>query len=98
QHRVDMCRLYQERRDVLIQGLCKLGWQVKPPLATFYAWLKTPKMKDSIKFSKLLLDKANIVVTPGVGFGKYGQGYIRVALTVSKEKIREAVERLKDIL
>jgi len=57
-----------------------------------------PKKIDSIKFSALLLDKANIVVTPGVGFGKYGEGYIRIALTVSRERIQEAVERLKRIL
>ena len=53
---------------------------------------------DYIKFSTLLLEKANVVVTPGVGFGEYGQGYIRMALTVSKERIQEAVERLRRIL
>ncbi|MDD2679850.1 MAG: LL-diaminopimelate aminotransferase [Candidatus Omnitrophica bacterium] len=93
----DMCRLYQERRDCLMQGLDSLGWQAKPPKATFYVWIKVPKGKDSLKFAAALLDKTNIVVTPGIGFGRYGQGYIRMALTVTKDRIKEAVERLKKI-
>ena len=98
QHIRNMCQIYQERRDILIDGLSSLGWQVSLPKATFYVWIKIPKKIDSIKFSTLLLDKANIVVTPGVGFGKYGEGYIRVALTISKERINEAIERLKKIV
>jgi LL-diaminopimelate aminotransferase len=97
QHSKDMCRIYQERRDTLITGLNSLGWQVNLPKATFYVWLRVPKNKDSIKFTAFLLEKADIVVTPGVGFGKYGQGYIRMALTVSKEKIKEAIQRMKKI-
>lgn len=92
-----MCRLYQDRRDTLIRGIQSLGWYVEPPKATFYVWLKIPVKSDSIKFSSLLLEKADIVVTPGVGFGKYGEGYIRMALTVSKERIEEAISRLKKI-
>jgi LL-diaminopimelate aminotransferase len=98
EHIQQICQLYQERRDTLIRGLDTLGLKIKPPKATFYVWFKVPKRVDSLKFSALLLEKANIVVTPGVGFGKYGQGYIRTALTVSKERIQEAVERLKKIL
>lgn len=98
EHISQMCNLYQERRNTLIQGLHSLGWKVSAPKATFYVWLKIPKKADSIKFSKLILDKADIVVTPGVGFGKYGEGYIRMALTVSKTRIKEAVERLKRII
>ncbi|MBP7836001.1 MAG: LL-diaminopimelate aminotransferase [Candidatus Omnitrophica bacterium] len=93
----NMCSLYQERRDCLLEGLEALGWQAHSPKATFYVWIKVPQGKSSIKFSGVLLDKANIVVTPGVGFGRYGEGYIRMALTVGKERIREAVERLKKI-
>ncbi|MFA5176771.1 MAG: LL-diaminopimelate aminotransferase [Candidatus Omnitrophota bacterium] len=93
----NMCSLYQERRDCLMGGLEVLGWQAHSPKATFYVWIKVPQGKSSIRFSGVLLDKANIVVTPGVGFGRYGEGYIRMALTVSKERIREAVERLKKI-
>ena len=114
QHIKDMCQLYQERRDTLISGLNSSGLHINAPKATFYVWLKIPKetntsaslsvggersrTANSMKFSALLLEKANIVVTPGVGFGKYGEGYIRMALTVSVERIQEAVERLKRIL
>jgi LL-diaminopimelate aminotransferase len=93
----NMCRLYQERRDTLLKGLDVLGWQAQKPKATFYVWIKIPGKADSIKFAALLLDKANMVVTPGVGFGKYGEGYIRMALTVPKERIEEAIGRLKKI-
>lgn len=97
EHIVNMRELYQERRDILMRGLKELGWQAQLPKATFYAWIKIPKKADSIKFSSLLLEKANIVVTPGVGFGKYGEGYIRMALTIPKERINEAIARLKKI-
>lgn len=97
QHIKNMCKLYQQRRDILIGGLNSLGWQATSPKATFYVWLKIPKTTDSLRFSKLLLEKADIVVTPGVGFGKYGEGYIRIALTVPKERITEALERLRKI-
>jgi LL-diaminopimelate aminotransferase len=90
--------LYQERRDVLVQGLSSLGWLVTPPKATFYAWIKLSPRRDSIKFCSLLLEKANIVATPGVGFGRYGEGFIRMALTVPKERIDEAIIRLKKII
>jgi LL-diaminopimelate aminotransferase len=104
-----MCQVYQERRDTLIKGLNSLGWQATPNKATFYLWLKIPKkiyaavlgksrQISSIKFCAFLLDKADIIVTPGVGFGKYGEGYIRMALTIPKERIGQAVERLRKIL
>ncbi len=96
-HAKNMCRLYQERRDTLVKGLRSIGWHVQPPKATFYIWLEVPKKTNSIDFSRLLLDKADIVVTPGVGFGKYGEGYIRMALTVPKERMEEAVQRLKRV-
>lgn len=98
EHIQDMRCLYQERRDRLIYGLNSLGWQAQPPKATFYVWLKVPGKTNSIKFSRLLLEKADIVATPGVGFGENGEGYIRMALTVSKERIQEAIVRLKKIL
>ncbi len=93
----NMCCLYQERRDILLEGLKSLGWQLNPLKATFYLWIKVPGGIDSIKFANLLLEKADIIVTPGVGFGKYGEGYIRMALTVPKERIREALQRLKKL-
>ena len=92
-----MCQLYQERRDILVNGLNSLGWKVTKPKATFYVWIKIPGSADSISFAAKLLKDANIVVTAGVGFGRYGGAYIRMALTVPKERIKEALERLKKI-
>ncbi|MDD4953731.1 MAG: LL-diaminopimelate aminotransferase [Candidatus Omnitrophica bacterium] len=96
-HVSSMCNLYQGRRNALIKGLNSLGWEVRPPQATFYVWIRIPEKYDSIKFAAVLLEKADIVATPGLGFGKYGQGYIRMALTVPEERIKEAVARLKKI-
>ncbi|MFA5144963.1 MAG: LL-diaminopimelate aminotransferase [Candidatus Omnitrophota bacterium] len=93
----NMSNLYQERRDTLVKGLNSLGWQVNPPRASFYIWIKIPLKTGSIEFANLLLREADIVVTPGVGFGRYGEGYIRMALTVPKERIKEAVERISKV-
>ncbi|MDD4941391.1 MAG: LL-diaminopimelate aminotransferase [Candidatus Omnitrophica bacterium] len=94
----DMCGIYQERRDVLVDGLNRIGWKAGKPKATFYVWVKTPKTQGSIECAGLLLDKADLVVTPGVGFGASGEGYVRFALTVPKERIAVALERLKKVL
>ncbi len=88
----EMNRVYKERRDALIAGLNRLGLDVKPPRATFYVWVKVKGR--SLDFTRMLLEKAGIVATPGVGFGEYGEGYIRFALTQSVERINEAVERM----
>ncbi|MBI4844970.1 MAG: LL-diaminopimelate aminotransferase [Candidatus Omnitrophica bacterium] len=91
----EMNNMYQERRDVLIQGLKKLGWpDVRAPKATFYVWTKIPFGKSSVEVANILLQKAGIVVTPGIGFGCYGEGFIRFALTQKKERIEEALKRL----
>lgn len=97
-HADEMNKIYQGRRDALVEGLNSIGWPVSAPKATFYVWAKAPKGRDSIKFSQTLLKEADIVATPGVGFGKYGDGFIRFALTVSKERIKEAVERIRKVL
>lgn len=87
--------LYAKRRDTLCDGLNSIGWKVDKPKATFYVWAKCIKGFDSIKLAKLLLEKADIVATPGVGFGPNGEGYIRIALTVEEERLREAVTRIR---
>jgi len=98
-HLERMNRVYQERRDVLVDGLNKIGWATRKPKATFYVWTRVPKpYKSSVKFAAMVLDKAGIVVTPGIGMGDSGEGYVRMALTVSKERIEEAVDRLEKIL
>ncbi len=93
----DMNAIYTERRDALLKGLNAIGLDVKPPKATFYVWAPVPEGYDSMGFSKLLLEDAGIVATPGVGFGDYGEGYIRFALTQSVERINEAVERMEKL-
>jgi LL-diaminopimelate aminotransferase len=92
------CRVYQERRDVLAAGLKKLGLEFQLPRATFYLWLKTPKKYDSLQFTDLLLEKAGVMVVPGIGFGAKGEGFVRMALTISKERMAEAVDRIEKIL
>jgi LL-diaminopimelate aminotransferase len=90
-------RMYQARRDALCAGLKSLGLKVTPPKATFYVWAPIPPKYTSIEYAKYLLDTAGIVGTPGVGFGKYGEGYIRFSLTSPIERIQIAVERLKKL-
>lgn len=88
-------KVYEERRDVLIEGLKALGWDVSKPSATFYVWTKVPHRFTSATFSTALLEKCDIVATPGNGFGENGEGYVRFALTVDKRRIKEAVDRIK---
>lgn len=93
-HVANMVKLYTERRNALVDGLNEMGWKVQKPKATFYVWIPVPPGFTSIELSKLLLDRADIITTPGVGFGPNGEGYVRIALTVSKERIQEAVDRI----
>jgi LL-diaminopimelate aminotransferase len=86
--------IYQERRDVVVEGLRKLGLPVTPPQATFFVWAPVPDGSDSRKWASRLLQEAGVVVTPGVGFGPSGEGYYRIALTVDRARIAEAMERL----
>ncbi len=87
----EACRIYQDRRDVLTKGLREIGFEVEAPKATFYVWMA---VDDCMKFAARLLDEAAIVVTPGIGFGSGGDGYVRFALTRSTERIQEAVDRI----
>jgi LL-diaminopimelate aminotransferase len=86
--------IYQERRDVLINALERIGIVVQPPQASFYVWAPVPAGHTSESFIDLLLDEAGIVCTPGRGFGQYGEGYIRIALTADVSRLREAGERI----
>jgi LL-diaminopimelate aminotransferase len=88
------CKTYQERRDALVEGLNALGWNVTKPQASFYVWIPVLSGYTSTDLVKRLLSEAGIVTTPGVGFGAHGEGFIRAALTVPAERIREAVERV----
>jgi LL-diaminopimelate aminotransferase len=91
-------KTYQERRDLLVPGLKRLGLEVDIPKAAFYVWVAVPRRYNSAKFTALLLSKAGIVTTPGNGFGDFGEGYIRMTLTVKKERLGEALQRLEKAL
>ncbi|HEX6531236.1 MAG TPA: LL-diaminopimelate aminotransferase [Nitrospira sp.] len=86
---------YQERRDTLIPGLKRLGLEVDAPPAAFYVWVTVPKGYTSASFTAHLLEKAGIVTTPGNGFGAPGEGYVRMTVCTSKERLAEAVERIE---
>jgi L-glutamine---4-(methylsulfanyl)-2-oxobutanoate aminotransferase len=86
--------LYESRRNTLINGLQAIGWKVTAPRGSFFAWLKVPTGFSSEEFANYLLDKAQIAVAPGIGFGEYGEGYVRVGLLTSNERLKEAVDRI----
>lgn len=86
----------KRRRDLMVQGLRELGYRVHPPQATFYLWFRVPEGYTSASFAEKLLE-AGVVVTPGAGFGQHGEGYVRMALTVPEDRLREALERLRGI-
>lgn len=94
----DLRNIFQERRDVMYEGLVSLGLKVQKPKATFYLWAKVPQEYSSSSFVSHLLNNAGVLGTPGVGFGAPGEGYIRFALTKPTERIKEAVDRIKKIL
>jgi aminotransferase len=91
----DLVRRYESRRDVLINGLKEIGWDVEAPPGSFFAWLPVPSGFTSVSFSDFLLEKAHVVVAPGVGFGQYGEGYVRVGLLSDENRLLEAVNRIK---
>jgi len=93
----DIRNTYQERRDLLVAGLKEVGFEVAVPKATFYLWIKVPEGFTSSDCTAHLLTNAGIVTTPGNGFGSSGEGFIRMALTIGKERIAEVVERLKKL-
>ncbi|MGA1876087.1 MAG: LL-diaminopimelate aminotransferase [bacterium] len=90
--------IYQERRDIFCQGLESLGLRVNKPLATFYLWIQVPEGFTSESFALQLLREAGIICTPGTGFGTYGEGFIRMALTVPKQRLIEVIDRMRKIL
>ncbi|MGE5544353.1 MAG: LL-diaminopimelate aminotransferase [Bacillota bacterium] len=89
-----MRKLYRERRDVVIEGLRRMGWKIEPPRGSIYVWAPVPKGYDSASFAEMVLEKAGVIVTPGIGYGEYGEGYFRIALTVDKGKIAIALQRM----
>ncbi|MGQ0664186.1 MAG: LL-diaminopimelate aminotransferase [Pseudomonadota bacterium] len=97
----DLRELYRQRRDVLIAGLAQAGWQVPSPPASMFAWAPIPPRcaaLGSLGFAKLLLNEAQVAVSPGLGFGEYGDGHVRLALVENTHRIRQAVRNLKAFL
>ncbi len=89
---------YQQRRDLLVDGLARAGWTVPKPSASFYVWAHIPTQESSMAFAARVLEQAHVVITPGVGFGPSGEGYVRFSLTLPTERIQEVVDRLSKIL
>lgn len=95
-----ICDTYRRRRDVLIEGLNKLGWHVPAPKATMFVWAKIPdayRELKSLEFSKLLLTEAKTAVSPGIGFGDYGDAHVRFALIENEERTRQALRGMKQM-
>src|SRR4249920_2862846 len=96
-----ICAMYQKRRDVLIQGLNQAGWPVEPPKGTMFVWAPLPekhKNLTSLEFSKLMLEKALVAVSPGIGFGPMGEGHVRFALIENPQRTRQATAGIKKML
>jgi alanine-synthesizing transaminase len=95
-----LVEIYRTRRDVLVTGLNKMGWAVEKPKGTMFVWAKIPEQfapMGSLEFSKLLVQEAKVAVSPGVGFGEYGEGYVRFALVENEQRIRQALRGMKSL-
>ena len=97
----EMRSLYQARRDVLVEGLAAAGWKIPSPKATMFAWAPIPESYQevgSLEFSKVLLREAKVAVSPGIGFGEYGEGFVRIALVENLHRTRQAIRSIKALL
>jgi alanine-synthesizing transaminase len=97
----EICDTYRRRRDVLVEGLNRAGWAVALPKATMFVWARIPEAfreLGSLEFSKLLLTEAKVAVSPGIGFGEYGDGHVRFSLIENEERTRQALRGIKLML
>lgn len=97
----DINRIYRSRRDILCAGLNAAGWPVEPPRATMFVWAQIPeafRAMGSVEFSKKLLHEAKVAVSPGIGFGEYGEGYVRFGLIENEHRTRQAIRNIKRML
>ena len=93
--------LYQSRRDKLIESFNRAGWEIPTPRATMFVWAEIPeqfKEIGSLEFSKLLIEKAKVAVSPGIGFGQYGEGFVRLALVENEMRIMQAARGIKKLM
>jgi alanine-synthesizing transaminase len=96
----DIVEVHRKRRDVLVNGLNKIGWRVEKPKGTMFVWAPVPEQyraMGSLEFAKLAIEEAKVAVSPGVGFGEYGEGYVRFALVENEQRIRQALRGLKTL-
>jgi LL-diaminopimelate aminotransferase len=91
----EYCAIYQQRRDLMVDAVRSLGLECAKPRATFYIWAEVPRGFTSVSFTERVLKETGVVITPGSGFGKGGEGFVRFSLTVASDRLREAVERIK---
>ena len=97
----DIRMVYKERRDILVESFSNAGWDIPAPKATMFAWSPIPekyKEMTSLEFSKLLLEKADIAVSPGLGFGEYGEGFVRLSMVENEQRVRQAARNLRKIM
>ncbi|MDO8462620.1 MAG: aminotransferase class I/II-fold pyridoxal phosphate-dependent enzyme [Deltaproteobacteria bacterium] len=97
----EICETYRQRRNVLCEGLERAGWAIPKPSATMFVWGKIPESFEkvgSLEFSKRLLKEAKVAVSPGIGFGECGEGYVRFALVENEKRIKQAVRGIKKVL
>ncbi|QNB46017.1 LL-diaminopimelate aminotransferase [Thermanaerosceptrum fracticalcis] len=92
---MELRRVYERRRDMVVEGLNRLGWNLSKPKATFYIWARVPKGYTSAEFAEYVLEKAGVIITPGNGYGHYGEGYFRISITIPDERIKEGIARLE---
>jgi alanine-synthesizing transaminase len=98
---LDIAKKYEKRRDVLVDGLKKIGWSIEKPKATMFVWAEIPdkfKKMGSLEFTKLMLKEAKVAVSPGIGFGEYGDEHVRFALVENEQRTRQAIKGIKSIL
>ncbi|MBW1912747.1 MAG: aminotransferase class I/II-fold pyridoxal phosphate-dependent enzyme, partial [Deltaproteobacteria bacterium] len=97
----EIAETYRLRRDVLVEGLNRIGWPIEKPKGTMFVWAKIPdryKEMGSIEFSKMLIKKAKVAVSPGIGFGEYGDDFVRFALVENPHRTKQAIRGIKQIL
>jgi len=97
----EIVETYRSRRDVLCDGLCRVGWPIEKPRGTMFVWARIPEQfrsMGSLEFSKQLVEKAGVAVSPGIGFGQYGDEYVRFALVENEQRTRQAIQGIRRIL
>lgn len=91
----ELSDMYERRRNALVDEAHRIGWQITAPAGSFFAWLSVPTGYTSAQFADLLLDQCDVAIASGNGFGEFGEGYIRVGLLVSEERLREFIQRVE---